>query len=91
MWVKYLFFLFVIISHYLGRTPLSYCYTDEILEYDKREMDEINVEKDLETEETKQEQNGSIEDEEDLTIKIRLLLWTTLKKIIIYSHSKNLL
>jgi hypothetical protein len=63
-------FSFVLVAHYLGRTPLPYFYTDEILEYEEKEKDEINgeidVEIDSETEETKQEQNGSIEDEENL-------------------------
>nr|YP_010566580.1 hypothetical protein RF1 [Medicago heyniana]UZC32049.1 hypothetical protein RF1 [Medicago heyniana] len=67
-------FSFVIVAHYLGRTPLPYFYTDEILEleYEEKGKDEINVESEIdveidsETEETKQEQNGSIEDEEDL-------------------------
>ena len=66
-------FSFVILAHYLGRTPLPYFYPDEIFEYDEREKDEINagtdreidVEIDSETEETKQEQNRSTED--DLT------------------------
>nr|YP_009657396.1 hypothetical chloroplast RF1 [Medicago monspeliaca]QCO74373.1 hypothetical chloroplast RF1 [Medicago monspeliaca] len=63
-------FSFVMVVHYLGRTPLPYFYTDEILEEAEREMAEINGEIDgeidSETEETKQEQNGYIEDEEDL-------------------------
>lgn len=63
-------FSFVIVAHYLGRTPVPYfyTYTDEILEYDEKEKekDEIDVEIDSETGETKQEENGSIEDEEDI-------------------------
>nr|YP_010010877.1 hypothetical chloroplast RF19 [Medicago archiducis-nicolai]QOI00498.1 hypothetical chloroplast RF19 [Medicago archiducis-nicolai] len=66
-------FSFVLVAHYLGRTPVPYFYTDEIIEYDEREVPKINVESEIddveidsETEETKQEQNGSIEDEEDL-------------------------
>lgn len=61
-------FSFVILAHYLGRTPVPYLYTytDEILEYDEKEKAEIDDgEIDSETEETKQEQNGSIEDEEE--------------------------
>jgi len=42
---------------YLGplfrQNTVSYFYTDGILEYDEREMTEINVEIDLKTEETK--------------------------------------
>nr|UZC31821.1 hypothetical protein RF1 [Medicago italica] len=61
-------FSFVIVAHYLGRAPLPYFFSDEILELEEEEKgkDEINVEIDSETEETKQEQNGSIEDEENL-------------------------
>nr|YP_010565973.1 hypothetical protein RF1 [Medicago murex]UZC30607.1 hypothetical protein RF1 [Medicago murex]UZC30683.1 hypothetical protein RF1 [Medicago murex] len=61
-------FSLVIFVHYLGRAPLPYLFSDEILELEEEEKgkDEINVEIDSETEETKQEQNGSIEDEEDL-------------------------
>nr|YP_010566049.1 hypothetical protein RF1 [Medicago rugosa]UZC30759.1 hypothetical protein RF1 [Medicago rugosa] len=70
----FVLFSFVILGHYLGRTPVPYfyCFTDEILEYEEKEKAEINgegeidVEIDSETEESKQEQNGSIEDEEDL-------------------------
>nr|QJA26596.1 hypothetical chloroplast RF1 [Trigonella foenum-graecum] len=64
-------FSFVILAHYLGRAPLPYFYTDEIIEYDESEREQINagtgreidVEIDSETEETKQEQNGSIQEQ----------------------------
>jgi len=53
-------FSFVIVAHYLGRTPIPYFYTDEILEYEEKENTEINVEREInveidsKTEETKQ-------------------------------------
>nr|YP_009642734.1 hypothetical chloroplast RF1 [Medicago biflora]QCO74221.1 hypothetical chloroplast RF1 [Medicago biflora] len=64
-------FSFVIVAHYLGRTPVPYLYsfTDEILEQEEKEMAEINaedVEIDSETEETKQKENDSIDYEENL-------------------------
>ena len=60
----FVLFSFVMLGHYLGRTPLPYFYTEDILELEdqEKEMAEINVEIDSETEESKQEQNGSIED-----------------------------
>ena len=81
-------FSFVLVAHYLGRTPLPYFYTDEILEYEEKEKDEINgeidVEIDSETEETKQEQNGSIEDEENLISYLFPKKDKTLDNIAIY-------
>ena len=62
-------FSFVIVVHYLGRTPVPYLYTytDEILEYDEKQKDEINGETEIDVEiDSEQEQNGSIEDEEDI-------------------------
>nr|YP_010173545.1 hypothetical chloroplast RF1 [Medicago coronata]QSJ48724.1 hypothetical chloroplast RF1 [Medicago coronata] len=70
----FVIFSFIMLGHYLGRTPLPYFYTEDILEleeleqeeYEEKQMAEINVERHSETEESKQEQNGSIEDEENL-------------------------
>nr|YP_010565947.1 hypothetical protein RF1 [Medicago rotata]UZC30531.1 hypothetical protein RF1 [Medicago rotata] len=57
-------FSFVMVVYYLGRRPFPYIYTDEIveLELQDKQMPEIDVQIDSETEETKQEQNDSSED-----------------------------
>jgi len=61
----FVLFSFVMLGHYLGRTPLPYFYTEDILELEdqeedqEKEMAEINVEIDSEAEESKQEQSGS--------------------------------
>nr|YP_010173621.1 hypothetical chloroplast RF1 [Medicago arabica]QSJ48862.1 hypothetical chloroplast RF1 [Medicago arabica]UGK73028.1 hypothetical protein RF1 [Medicago arabica]UZC30303.1 hypothetical protein RF1 [Medicago arabica]UZC30379.1 hypothetical protein RF1 [Medicago arabica] len=63
----FVLFSVVLLGHYLGRTPLPYFFTDEILELEYQK-EEINVEIDSETEETKEEQNGSIEDEDEANL-----------------------
>nr|QJF73477.1 hypothetical chloroplast RF19 [Caragana jubata] len=57
-------FSFITLLHYLGRIPLPYFFTDEMLEIEENdEIGEIDVERDSETEETKQEHKRFIEED----------------------------
>src|ERR1044072_2263766 len=48
-------FLFVILGHYLGRAPLPYYFLDEMVQYDERDLEEIQAAIDSEKEETNEE------------------------------------
>nr|YP_010587263.1 hypothetical chloroplast RF19 [Corethrodendron multijugum]UZZ46227.1 hypothetical chloroplast RF19 [Corethrodendron multijugum] len=60
-------FSFITLLYYLGRIPLPYFFTEEIAETQEQdetlEKDEMDIEIDSETEETKQEQNEFLEED----------------------------
>nr|YP_010832130.1 hypothetical chloroplast RF19 [Caragana acanthophylla]WFG51264.1 hypothetical chloroplast RF19 [Caragana acanthophylla] len=57
-------FSFITLLHYLGRIPLPLFFTDEMLEIEENnEIGEIDVERDSETDETKQEHKRFIEED----------------------------
>nr|WIL95975.1 hypothetical chloroplast RF19 [Caragana tibetica] len=57
-------FSFITFLHYLGRIPLPYFFTEEMSEIEENdENGEIDVERDSETEETKQEHKRFIEED----------------------------
>nr|YP_009522740.1 ycf1 [Vicia sepium]AXQ37221.1 ycf1 [Vicia sepium] len=65
-------FLFVILGHYLGRAPLPYYYLDEMIDYDERDLEEIQAA--IDKEET---------EEEDITVYLSDKNENTFKKKIV--------
>nr|UWV19188.1 hypothetical protein RF1 [Padbruggea filipes] len=65
----FVLFSFITCLYYLGRIPLPYFFTEEMLEIQEdSEFAKMDAERNSETAGTKQEQKRSIEDEEDLSI-----------------------
>nr|QJQ79639.1 hypothetical chloroplast RF19 [Wisteria sinensis] len=65
----FVLFSFITCLYYLGRIPLPYFFTEEMLEIQEdSEFEKMDVERNSETAGTKQEQKRSIEDEEDPSI-----------------------
>nr|YP_010353150.1 hypothetical chloroplast RF19 [Wisteriopsis reticulata]QJQ79715.1 hypothetical chloroplast RF19 [Wisteriopsis reticulata]UFR83035.1 Ycf1 protein [Wisteriopsis reticulata]UOF70695.1 hypothetical chloroplast RF19 [Wisteriopsis reticulata] len=69
----FVLFSFITCLYYLGRIPLPYFFTQEMLEIQEdSEFAKIDVERNSETSGTKQEQKRSIEDEDEEDLSIYL-------------------